>query len=93
VVVAAREEPLLLELLEPAVDGGALLGELGGERLVLGGKLLERLEVVDIGLERPVALQPPLQRGVFGRDPRGAPLVVPKAGRLHLLLERFGALG
>ena len=65
----------------------ALLLQLGGDRLVLGRHLLERLEVVDVALERAEALEPPRQRGVLGRHRGRALLVVPEAGRLHLPLE------
>ncbi len=50
-VVLAGEEALLLELLELGRERLALLVELAGDRLVLLGELLERLDVVELGLE------------------------------------------
>ena len=86
-VVLAREEPRLLELREPRLDRGALLRELGVHRVVLLGHLLERLEVVDVGLERAERLEPPPGRRVLGGHRGGSLLVVPEAGRPHVALE------
>ena len=92
-VVGPGEEPLLLERLELGLDDDALLLELAGDRVVLGGELLERLEVVELRLERAVALELALRARVLGRDARRPLLVVPEAGLLHLALERAYALG
>ena len=67
-VVLAREQPRLLELGEPRLDRRALLLELGRDRLVLLGQLLERLEVVDVGLERAERLEPALRRDACSAD-------------------------
>jgi hypothetical protein len=87
-VVGAGEQALLLELREPRLEPGALLGDLLGDRGVLGGELLERLEVVDARLELAVGRQPPSDARVLGRDARGALLVVPEARLPQLALER-----
>jgi hypothetical protein len=71
----------------------ARLGQLGHDRLVLGRQLLERLQVVDLGLGGPVAVELALRPGVLGGDLRGPVLVVPEAGLPHLALERVYALG
>jgi hypothetical protein len=86
-VVLAAEQARLLELGEPGLDRGALLVELSGDRLVLRRHLLERLEIVHVALERAERLEPPGHRGVLGRHRRRVLLVVPEAGRLHLLLQ------
>jgi hypothetical protein len=86
-VVAAGEQALLLELVQARLDRLALLLELGGDRVVLGRHLLERLEVLDVGLERAEDVQPPRRGSVLRRDLGRRVLVVPEAGRLHRLLE------
>jgi len=86
-VVLAREEPRLLELRQSRLDRGALALELGGDRVVLLGELLERLEVLDVGLERAERLEPAPRGGVLGGHGRRALLVVPEAGGLHRPLE------
>ena len=87
-VVASREQSLLLELGEPRLDTHALSGELRRDRLVLDGELFERLEVVEVRLERAERVELALQAGVLGGDRRGAVLVVPESAGTHLLLER-----
>jgi hypothetical protein len=47
-VVGPGEQPLLLQRLQPALDGDHLLGQLGPHALVLGGQLDEALEVLDV---------------------------------------------
>jgi hypothetical protein len=90
-VVAAGEQPLLLELGEQRLHSGALAGQLLGDRVVLGRELLERLEVVDLGRQRAVAVELALRARVLGGDLRGALLVVPEALLPHLVLERADA--
>ena len=92
-VVGAAEEPLLLELGEAVLNCGSRVTQLIRDRVVLGGELLERLEVVELRLERAVALELALRARVLGRDARRPLLVVPEAGLLHLALERAYALG
>ena len=50
-VVLAGEEALLLELSELGRERLALLVELAGDRLVLLGQILERIYVVQLGLQ------------------------------------------
>ena len=50
-VVAAGEQPLLLERVEPRLHGPHLLLELARELGILLGQLGQRLEVVDVALE------------------------------------------
>ena len=57
------------------------------DRVVLLGQLLERLEVVDVGLERAERLEPPRHRRVLADTDAALLLVVPEAGRLHRALE------
>ena len=92
-VVASREEPLLLELRQARLDVGARLLQLGGDRVVLGRELLQRLQVVELRLQHPVGLELALRARVLRRDARRPLLVVPEAGLLHLALERAYALG
>ena len=76
------------------LDAGALLLELGGDRLVLGRHLLERLEVVELGLERAVAGSSLRCARACSADTFAArSWSSQKPGRLHLLLERVDALG
>ena len=88
--LAALEEE---RLFAGPYDAGVLLLQLVSHRLVLGRQLLERLEVVELGLERAVGAQLARSPRVLRRHLRGPLLVVPEAGRLHLLLERLYALG
>jgi len=83
---------LFLERRQARLDSGPLLGELAGDRGVLLGKLLERLEIVDPRLELSVGGQPPPDSRVLGRDLRRSTLVVPEARLAELLLERLEAL-
>src|SRR5437764_866358 len=83
-VVLAAEDRVLLELLQLAAerrDRGLDLGRhLPVHREELGGVLV-------LLREPAVALEPPRDARVLGRDPRGPLLVVPEAGLPHLLLE------
>ncbi len=56
-VVATREQPLLLELLEAGLDARHLLDHLALERRVLLGHLGERAEILDVALQRTERLQ------------------------------------
>src|SRR5215218_9606429 len=85
--------PRRSELGEPHLDARELLLELGGDRLVLGGHLLQRVQVPDVALERAVGLQAAAHRRVLGRYAGGSLRVVPESLGLHLLLERQPAVG
>jgi hypothetical protein len=87
-VVAAGEQALLLELGQLGRKRLALLLELAAYRVVFGRQLLERLDVVELGLELAVGIQLALDARMLGRHLRGPLLVVPEAGRLHVALER-----
>ncbi len=86
-VVATREEPRLLQLSEPRLDPAELLADLVGQRLVLLSEFDQRLEIVDVALERLPGVQPARGTRVLRADLRGALLVVPEAGRTHVALE------
>src|SRR5439155_1417041 len=91
-VVVAGEETLHLEIREPLAGALLLLLQLAGDRLVLGGHLLERFEVVDVRLELAVSVELALGARVLRGDLRRPLLVVPEAGLSHVLLERLQAL-
>ena len=84
---AAGEEPLLLELGEPPLHGGDLVGQLGGHLLVLGGELGVFLEIADVDHELAEVLQPLLRAGMSSGDLGRRCLIVPEAWLLHLPLE------
>ncbi len=86
-VVAAAEQPGLLELGEPRLEPRELTLQLAGELRVALRHLRQLVEVGGVGLERPKALQAPLRPGVLGGDGRRPLLVVPEAGLAHLPLE------
>ena len=88
---SAAEQARLLERGQPRLDRGPLLLELGGDAVVLGGHLLERVEVVDVALQLAEAVEPACDRGVLGGDLGRSLLVVPEAGGLHLPLQRVDA--
>jgi hypothetical protein len=90
-VVLAAEQARLLQFREAGLDGCALLGQLSGHLLVLGRQLLERLQILDVAVERPVRLEPASHGRVLGAHARRALLVVPEAGGLHLALQLGGA--
>ena len=76
-VVGPGEQPLLLQRLEPALDGGHLLSQLRAHVLVLGGQLDEALEVLDVrpggrGTSRACA-SPARARRSPGRHAPGRP--------------------
>ena len=66
---------------------GQLTLQFALDLLVFLGQLGEVVEFADVGLQPPEHLQPALGAGVGGGGPRRDLLVVPEAGRAHLLLE------
>jgi hypothetical protein len=86
-VIGAREQALLFELAQLRLDRVDLLGQLVGQRAVLGGELVEALEVVDLALEGAELLELAARARVLRRDLGRALLVLPEAGRAHGLLE------
>ena len=91
-VVAAGEQPLLLERRQPRLDRRERLLELGRQLRVLLGHLDQPVEVLDVARQRLVGLQPARRARVLGADLAGGLRVVPEAGLAHLGLERSDAL-
>ena len=86
-VVAAREQPLLLELVEALLHAPHLLLELRRDLRILLGELRQRLEILDVALEVAVHRQPTARACVLGADLRRPLLILPEARRAHLLFR------
>jgi hypothetical protein len=56
-VIATGEEALELEVAQPFADARVLVTQLVGHGLVLGGHLLEGLEIADVRLELAIAVE------------------------------------
>jgi hypothetical protein len=85
-VILAREERVLLHPVQLTLESGEGLLHLI-ELAVVRGELEELREVIGIARERVVALPPPCQARVLGRDRGRALLIVPEARLPHRLLE------
>jgi hypothetical protein len=84
-VVLAAEQRGLLEALEAAPERCERVVDFLD--VVVRGDREELLELLDLRGEALVALEPPAQAGVFGRERGRALLVAPEARSPHRVLE------